>query len=294
MDNIAEILLYWGLRDAAITPIASPSQSTWDINGKYILKKRNSTAEELSCSMQISDILASKNVPVAAYVKTISGQLISPDSMYFLMKKLSGETIDFYKHPNLAVTMGKELAKLHQALKLIESKIAYNENDLLATWKNKIKPSLKSLVSSNILENVDSAFSKNYVKLPRQLIHRDVHAHNVLFVDGKLTGWLDFDISQRNVRIFDIAYLLASLLFGQLCNFAKIKIWHEIYHNLLLGYNEVNPLTADEYNALPTIMIVIEFLFVWFWSEQENKEQSENSLKLAKWLYNEYFTEVVN
>ena len=34
--------------------------------------------------------------------------------------------------------------------------------------------------------------------LPVQLIHRDVHFGNFLFDEGKFSGYIDFDLSQRN------------------------------------------------------------------------------------------------
>ena len=124
--------------------------------------------------------------------------------------------------------------------------------------------------------------------MPRQLIHRDVHAHNVLFDDGRLSGWLDFDIGQKNVRIFDLAYLLSGLLIGNMDTPEKVELWHTIYNSLVHGYCEVNPLSDDEIDALPVLMIVIEFLFVWFWDERGNAEQRKVAREVAGWLYDQY------
>ena len=51
-----------------------------------------------------------------------------------------------------------------------------------------------------------------YPSLPKQLIHRDVHFGNFLFFEGSLSGYIDFDLSQRNIRIFDLCYFLSGLL----------------------------------------------------------------------------------
>lgn len=55
-----------------------------------------------------------------------------------------------------------------------------------------------------------------YDRLPRQLIHRDVHFGNFLFDHGEFSGYIDFDLSQKNIRIFDICYFLTGLLSSQI------------------------------------------------------------------------------
>ncbi|OOM81514.1 homoserine kinase [Clostridium puniceum] len=67
------------------------------------------------------------------------------------------------------------------------------------------------------LKNID--FEKNldklnrcYNKLQRQLIHRDLHLGNFLFNNCEFSGYIDFDLSQKNIRIFDICYFLLRLL----------------------------------------------------------------------------------
>lgn len=60
----------------------------------------------------------------------------------------------------------------------------------------------------DIVQNLE----KVYNKLPVQLIHRDVHLDNFLFAKGKFAGYIDFDLSQRNIRIFDLCYFMLGLL----------------------------------------------------------------------------------
>jgi len=140
--NIEKVLNHWGLDDAVIIPIDSPSQSTWDIDGKYILKKtsRFSNADELKRGIQFSNLLIKQGISVAAFVPATNRQLTTPDDEYCLMTKLPGKHADFYKEPHLAFEMGHELARLHMALATIEAEITYSDSDLLADWKNWIKP----------------------------------------------------------------------------------------------------------------------------------------------------------
>ena len=158
-----------------------------------------------SRSVQFSKLLALEGIPVAAYILTNEGKLTSPDGLYCLMTKLPGTHADFYEDPDLAYEMGRELARLHTALARIEPKTTCYDNGLLADWQTRIKQSLEGKVSDSIVQNVDTEFRENYPKLPRQLIHRDVHLSNALFDKGRLTGWLNLDISQRIIRIFEFS-----------------------------------------------------------------------------------------
>ena len=285
-NEINKALKCWGLDGAIVTPMEQSSESTWDVDGTYVLKHFR-TSEDLSQSMKFSKLLTSHGIPVITFIPANNGQLTSQDGIYCLMTKLPGRHVNFYEDQSLAHEMGRELARLHIALSEIEPQTSCHDSNLLNDWHDRIKPSLGE-VPEYMVQSVDTTFCDVFPKLQRQLIHRDVHCHNVLFENGRLTGWLDFDISQRNVRIFDIAYLLSGLLIENIDNPENIEKWHSIYTNLLCGYEEVNHLSDTERDAIPVLMIMIEFLFIWYWKEQGDTEQRGIALELAIWLYNEY------
>jgi len=290
VNDITRILHNWGLGDAAVTPVEHPENTTWEVDGKYILKRYRS-ADDLSRSIELSGLLTSHGIPVTTFIPAKNGKLSSPDGEYCLMTKLPGKHADFYKEPPLAHVMGRELARLHTALADIESKTSCHDSNLFNDWNTQIKPCLGD-VPVDLVKNIDAEFCEAFPKLPRQLIHRDVHQNNVLFEGKRLSGWLDFDISHRNIRIFDISYLLSGLLIGNTGNTAKIESWYLICDNLINGYDEVNPLAKHERESIPVIMILIEFLFVWYWEQQGNAEQRDIANELAAWLYNKKATPI--
>jgi Ser/Thr protein kinase RdoA (MazF antagonist) len=287
MDSIIQILRNWNLENAAITAIDSPSQTAWDIDGRYVLKRyRNS--DEAQRGIQLAELLHAEGIPVIRYIADKNGQLFSPDELCCLMMKLPGRHVDFFEEPQTASAMGAELAKLHIALARIEQGVSCYDVDLFTEWRELFIPSVRGLLADSIIDKVDSRFQAVYPSLPRQLIHRDVHPQNVLFDGGKITGWLDFDIGQKNVRLFDLAYFLSGLLIGNTNDPDKIKVWHTIYRNLVAGYDEVNILSREERDALPILMIVIECLFCWWNKQNGDTEQLEVSIGLSKWLINEF------
>ena len=62
------------------------------------------------------------------------------------------------------------------------------------------------------MERMHTAFKETVHPLPRQIIHRDMHLSNVIFKDDKLEGFIDFEILENNVKIFDLCYCCTSIL----------------------------------------------------------------------------------
>lgn len=83
------------------------------------------------------------------------------------------------------------------------------------------------------------------------MIHRDIHFGNFLFADGAFSGYIDFDLSQRNIRIFDPCYFLLGLL----CEEEDFKIteetWFIMLKNVFDGYESMQKLTAAEKGLSP-------------------------------------------
>lgn len=255
-------------------------KSAWDIDGQYILKRGGDRAV-LEKSMRLSALLAARGIPVPEYI----GGIVPSDGAYFvLMKKMPGQSFDPYKgnpYEN-GVMLGRLVAQLHAALREIPDDFDCPDADCMRDLDEYIVPEVP--VSKDVLEYC-RAFGPLYEALPRQLIHRDVHTSNMLFEHGVFTGWLDFDISQKNVRLFDICYLAGSQLVGNYRKPWRLRMWREIFRGVLQGYDEISPLTAQEREAVPHMFVHIEVLFAAFFSKNGQEKTSKNCLNMAKWLY---------
>lgn len=279
MDNIIK---YWKLPKKIKVDILN--KSTWNIGDQYVLKY-NSNPDKISRGIRVAELLKAEGIPVVQYVKTIDREWTTPDGTYCLMKRIKGEHIDLFES-DVALELGREIARLHIALTNIDCKLSGKDNDFLAQWQNDIKPRLIN-VPDEMIAKIENLLFKFYKDLPRQQIHRDLHLQNILFDKGKIAGWIDFDLSCQEVRIFDLAYLLTGLLCGKIDNPAKVKMWKIIFKNIVTGYNEISPLTNDERKALPVMMIAIELLFVTFWSQKGNVDACNSAAELAQFIYNE-------
>ncbi|MCL2855391.1 MAG: phosphotransferase [Defluviitaleaceae bacterium] len=286
IEHIVDVLKHWGISGETVEYIyTSEHNSSWNIGGRFVLQRQLvHDAQHQSRKIRLATILAKEGIATVVYLKTTQGDLATPDGAYTLMEMLKGEHIDFYASPDLMCELGRGLAELHLALSKLESELQCRDNDFYAEWENYIKPGLIG-VSYEIIEQAEAKISAVYEKLPRCPIHRDIHAQNVLFHNGKISGWLDFELSRKDARIFDIAYLLVGLLVGHTKDSAKLDIWKTIYRNLLEGYNEINRLTDDEISVLPDLMIAIELLFVTYWNGVGNNSGRDEANELAEWLF---------
>ena len=291
-----KILAHWGLEGESLVHIqTSANGSTWGVGDKFVLRRQDGVARLARC-FRLSELLAEEGVPAVVFVRTKLGEWTSPDGEHCLTQRMEGAHMDFFASPEAAVALGKGLARLHLALAKIESELMYEDYDFICEWSNYIKPGLGGAgsvrfahcapgVSDEIVRRVEGDVLAAYVGLPRCPIHRDVHAQNVLFCDGAVSGWLDFGLTRKDARVFDLAYFLAGLLVGRQDDSVGLETWRVIYRNLLAGYKAVSPLQDAETEILPALMIAIELLFVTYWNGAGNVEARDEAGALAAWLH---------
>lgn len=88
-----------------------------------------------------------------------------------------------------------------------ESKDCVREADLLASVRDWALPKAKVALnlSDSFCKDYLDTFYKLYPNLPRQIIHRDPNPGNIIRADDQ-RGFIDFELAERNVRIYDPCY----------------------------------------------------------------------------------------
>ena len=71
--------------------------------------------------------------------------------------------------------------------------------------------SMKMDLPKKFVEMYEQEFGEIYESLPQQIIHRDPNPGNIILCGDKW-GILDFDLSEKNVRIFDPCYAATAIL----------------------------------------------------------------------------------
>ena len=171
---------------------------------------------------------------------------------------------------------------LHLALSKIEDCVS--EADLLSTVRDWALPGAKAamdLPEGFCTEFLDT-FSALYPQLPRQIIHRDPNPGNIICAEDQW-GFIDFELSERNVRIYDPCYAATAVLsetFG-----ANNESWLGIYRDILWGYDSVAKLTEAERGAIPYVILANQFVCVAWFSEQDKyAEIFETNKRMTAWL----------
>ncbi|MDD2695724.1 MAG: phosphotransferase [Anaerolineales bacterium] len=110
--------------------------------------------------------------------------------------------------------------------------------------------------------------------LPQLVIHCDYHPGNLKFQDEQVVGLFDFDWSKVDYRLFDVALALFYFFTdwsperdGAL-RLDEVKLFLEIYQEVLAGGAGLEPLSPEEVRWLPW-MIRASNLYVLNWGIQD-------------------------
>ncbi len=148
--------------------------------------------------------------------------------------------------------VGAALARLHLAGQDFAMR---RENGLgLKSWRplferfaaraDEIVPELRSTIA-NELAHLEAHWPK---QLAQGVIHADLFPDNVFFLDGQLSGLIDFYFACTDALAYDVAVCLNAWCFEPDYAFNVTK-----GRALLKGYESVRPLAPDERAALPIL-----------------------------------------
>ncbi len=91
-------------------------------------------------------------------------------------------------------------------------------------------------------------------------------------------------MSQRNIRIFDIAYFLLGLLADKEYNRLSDDSWLIIVQETIRGYEEYISLLDYEKIALPTVMKCIELLFVAYFTNERDPARAKDAADIFNFV----------
>ncbi len=273
MGDILEIVNFW-FEDKDVTTIEIKANVTkiHCNNKSYILKEKGSI-KQLLVEIHVLEQLEEKGVKVQKLVKTSNSKkyVFYKEKYYCLYEYIAGSVLEIKDTENLkelGSTIGEGIANLHQALNSV------NNNEL-------VKRDLYTLVYewalSNLQKNehvdqdvvqkmnqIHSDFKEKVHPLRKQIIHRDMHLSNVIFKDNEFQGFIDFELLERNVRVFDLCYCCTSIL-SELHSDEELRgKWQHIISKIFEGYNKQSILTREELQAIWYVMLSIQVIFITY------------------------------
>ena len=283
----ARILKNWNLDDAAITDIYHEGTGNKNDNACYVgeefVLKYTANLGRLKKHIEVSKALESVGLLSAVPVPAADGaEYIQDGEVYFcLTRRLPGEQMVSHRLEN-GRFVGEIIGQLHLALRKIDDCVS--EADLLAAVKDWALPKAKAVLnlSDAFCEGYLTVFANLYPNLPRQIIHRDLNLSNIIRTDDRW-GFVDFELAERNVRIYDPCYAATAVLSE---TFGKDNgKWLGIYRDIIWGYDSVAKLTEAERIAIPYIILANQFVCVaWFAEQEKYAEIFETNKRMTAWL----------
>ena len=285
--NVLKILWEWNIENTEIKQIYD---SAWQVGEEYVLKVYDNP-ENLERNIRFISILSGLGIPVGGFVNTCDDRSYAKDggNYYILTQRLEGSpVVSSSQLEKLAHPMGRIIAELHKAFLECEKQEDFRENSLLQEMKGWIRDALEenawAVVSKDLFDDTLENLEKVYDTLPVQLIHRDVHFGNFLFEGECFSGYIDFDLSQKNIRIFDLCYFLLGLLCEEEALAVTEEQWFQVLRKVFQGYTEINPLQLQEIQSVPYVMKSIELLFIAWFLGQKDMKCCEDAVKLLDFV----------
>ena len=136
-----------------------------------------------------------------------------------------------------------------------------------------------------ILDELEAGLADCIETLPKLLLHRDAHPGNMLFQDGRLTGWIDFELMEGGPRLFDLCYCSTSLLMNGWDDPVKRQAWHRLVRALVEGYDSVSPLMPVERGVTRMMQMAIEVLFIAWFAHNNYPALVARNIEALVWLY---------
>lgn len=295
--KITELLKNWGLEKESVTDViyeqtGNRNENAFYVGEKYVIKFSTNLAK-ITNNISISKALDKVGLLVALPIETTEGKEYVADGevYYCLYKRIDGKQMNPGKlgtsdYAVKARFIGEIVGWLDLALEEVD--VLAEEADMYAGVMNWAIPQLKDKMNldKSFVKNYEETFGELYQKLPKQIIHRDPNPGNIILSEDKW-GFIDFELSERNVRVFDPCYAATAILSETYVanDEHKMEEWVEIYQEILCGYDAVVKLTEEEKKAIPYVVISNQLLaLAWFAGQERYKNIYEINCKMTEWI----------
>ncbi|WP_370178360.1 homoserine kinase [Alteriqipengyuania sp.] len=272
------------------------SNSNWLVEttqGRFILTmfEARTEAADLPFFLSLLDHLSAKDQPVPRTIHTHTGLQMRDvrGKPAALIEFLPGISIDEPEEPH-AFEVGVALANLHLAAqdfpRLRKSSLSIPICvDMLHSRAGQFD-AIDQQLAQILPDCGDHIRDILPTDLPQGTIHADLFPDNVLFVDGAVTGLIDFYFAYTGAFAFDLAVLHAAWSFALCDNTFR----PDIGSALMAGYESRRALEERERPALPILAQAACLRFVatrvedWFATPEDGLVRRKDPMQFAERL----------
>ena len=223
--------------------------------------------DDLPFFLGLMDHLASRGLPGAMPARTRGGQnLVSLNGKpAALVRRLVGQSVLF---PNLeqCLQVGRALGDLHVTAASYEGRC---DNARGATWREEVGrqliPHAAPDAAALIADELATQAQLDLGSLPQGVIHADLFRDNVLFVDDRLTGVIDFYYACNDALLYDLAVTV-----NDWCMEPSGAPNAARWNAMVAAYRSRRELTPAEIQAWPLVLRAAALRFwlsrLWDWT----------------------------
>ena len=294
--TIAEVLVNWDLQDAKVADIVFPETGEISDTAKYVgedlVIKYTGNLGNTKKAIEISKALESLGLSSPAIVPTKDGrEYVENGELYFMLtKRVEGERIMASKlylndYEAKARFIGEIVGQLDLALSKID--VIADDAELEKAVSEWAVPNLKGRlnIEENSMDEIAQRFAVLYKDLPRQVVHRDPNPSNIILVKDKW-GFIDFELSERNARIFDPCYAATAILSETFEDNEEMLLkWTIVMKEIMYGYDSVVKMTESEKEAIPYMILANQFISTAFFADKDKYEELyKTNKKMTEWI----------
>lgn len=294
---IAEVLANWGLQNEKTADIVFPETGEISDTAKYVgadkVIKYTANLGRVKKAIEISKALENVGLNAPSVIPTVDGkEYVQNGELFFtLTKRVEGERalasglyLEDYREK--ARFIGEIVGQLDLALSKADA--LADEADLAGAVAEWAVPALegKLNVGSDFMADFAAKFKALYKELPRQIIHRDPNPSNIILAQDKW-GFIDFELSEKNARIFDPCYAATAILSEtfEAGKEEKLLAWTEVMKEIMYGYDSVVKLTDAEKKAVPYMILANQFVSTAFFAGKDKFEELYKTNKaMTEWI----------
>jgi AraC-like DNA-binding protein/Ser/Thr protein kinase RdoA (MazF antagonist) len=274
------------------------ADDVWIIGEDYLLRTAQTADARVSIlkNMKIAKALAKQGFVSPSPVLTKVGcDYLDGIALFILTHKPKGSPLSKPERfgdnrADYGEKYGRSIGKLHKALKAVEKEVMPDEYNLLKSMTGWVVPKIRQLnvqwgmgLDEIFLTNFIDGFSALYDKLPKQLVHRNPCPDNILFENSAVTGFINFDLYESNLRLWDPIYCATGIMSETAEeNYEK---WLDVLAGILRGYDSEAKLTSEEKEAFYNVLLAETFLcLAYFSSIEEYHELAKINRKILEFI----------